>query len=136
MASALDFFRVILRKLLFSTGSFFRHLFRRWTLFLAFLGRKSGHLGVWSLWDHKKRGTFPKTEQDERPPPSTETGLGSAGYAIVAASSVPASVSCPNLETISSVTVARQPQRAASVTIPPSDRDIRNSTIKSPSVTF
>ncbi|KAN0131778.1 hypothetical protein V8E53_010429 [Lactarius tabidus] len=129
MASALDLFRVILRKLLFSTGAFFQHFFRRWALFFAFLGRRSGHVGVWRLWDDRKRGTFPKAEQAERSLPSTETSLDSAGYATVATSSVPASASCPNLENVSSVTVVRQPQRAASlaVTIPPSDRDIRNS---------
>ena len=96
MTSILKLFRDILSKLGSSRG-FFHRFFRHWALFLAFLGRR---LGVWRLWDDRKRGAFPKAKQAERSYPSTESSLDSREHAIFAASSIPESASHPSLRDI------------------------------------
>ncbi|SRR6266702_654194 len=130
MASVLKLFHDILCKLR-STRGFVYHFFRHWALFLAFLGRR---LGVCRLWDDRKRGTFPKAEQSQRPSPCTGTSLDFREY-VIAASYIPApatrSASHPDLHYVSSAT--RQPQPAtasdsplapANLTVePPSHRD-------------
>ena len=111
MTSVLKLFRDILCRLGSSRGVFHR-FFRHWALFLAFLGRR---LGVWRLWDDRKRGAFPIAKQAGWSPPCTKSSLD----VIVAASSIPESASHPSLRDVWSA--SQQP--AASSGIPPSNQD-------------
>ena len=99
--SILKLFRDILSKLGSSRG-FFHRFFRHWALFLTFLGRR---LGIWRLWDDRKRGAFPTAKQAERSYPSTESSSDSKEHAIVGASSIPESASRPSLRDMRASTV-------------------------------
>ncbi|KAI9438666.1 hypothetical protein H4582DRAFT_189576 [Lactarius indigo] len=93
MSTLLKLFLDCLRGLRFIRG-FIRQSFRRWTLVLAFLGRR---LGVWCPWNDGKRGTFRKTEETGRLFPGTGVHLHSKEY-VIAASHAPASASHPSLQ--------------------------------------
>ena len=117
MASVLKVFHHILCKLR-SSRVFFHHFFRRWALFLAFLGRR---LCVWRLWDQvwddRKRGTFPRVEQAKLSSPCTRNGLELREY-VVAASYIPASVTRSASHPASLHHALQQPQPATSLGIP------------------
>ncbi|KAH9171923.1 hypothetical protein EDB89DRAFT_1029604 [Lactarius sanguifluus] len=112
MATLLKLFLGFLRSLRFTRGSsFVRQSFRRWTLALAFLGRR---LGVWCPWNDGKRGTFQKTEQTERLIPGTGAHLHSKEYVIAASYAPgPASASHRSLQDASSATTTSQTPPAA-----------------------
>ncbi|KAI9458585.1 hypothetical protein BJY52DRAFT_412686 [Lactarius psammicola] len=101
MATVLKLFFHFLRGLRLSKGwGFIRQSFRRWTLVLAFLGRK---LGVWCQRNHGKRGTFRRAEQTEHLFPGTGAHLHLKEY-VIDASYAPASASHPSLQDASSAT--------------------------------
>ncbi|KAH9026188.1 hypothetical protein EDB85DRAFT_176931 [Lactarius pseudohatsudake] len=121
MASVLELFREILCKFRFTRG-FFHRFFKRWVLFLAFLGRR---LGTWRPWSDRGCSTFQKAECSS---PGTTTRLESKKCG-VAASYIPASASHPSLHNTSST--SQQPQPASSATPadpvePPRPRDHAN----------
>src|SRR6266702_684866 len=105
MAIVLQLFFDFLRRLRFTRG-FILQSFRRWTLVLAFLGRR---LGVWCPRNHEKRGTFRKAEQTERLFPGTGAHLQSKEY-VIAASYAPASASHPSLQNASGATMTTTTQ--------------------------
>ncbi|KAH8987899.1 hypothetical protein EDB92DRAFT_1103053 [Lactarius akahatsu] len=112
MATLLILFLDFLRSLHFTRG-FIRQSFRRWTLVLAFLGRR---LGVWRPWNDGKRGMFRKAEQTERLFPVTGAHLHSKEYVIAASYAPgPASASHRSLHdpSASSATTTNQTPPAA-----------------------
>ena len=113
MATVLRLFLDFLRRLCFTRG-FIRQSFRRWTLVLAFLGRR---LGVWRPPDHGNRGTFRRAEQTERLFLGTGANLHSKEY-VIAASYAPASASHPNLLYASSAARQSPPATSSSTTLP------------------
>ncbi|KAI9458574.1 hypothetical protein BJY52DRAFT_411830 [Lactarius psammicola] len=123
MASILKLFHDILCKFRFARY-FVHHSFRRWVLFLAFLGRR---LGVWRPQSDRERRTFQKAEQARHPSPCTRTDPDLQEY-VVAASYVPASASNPSLHNVSIATL--RPQPAAASGAPPAPAD---PTVESPS---
>lgn len=86
MASILQVLLYFLRKLRFTKGSI-HHYIKRWTSFLAFLGRR---FGINYLWHDRKRGTSHKPTQAERSFSRTGGRL-ELGEFVVAASHIPAS---------------------------------------------
>ncbi|KAH9031459.1 hypothetical protein EDB84DRAFT_1562260 [Lactarius hengduanensis] len=110
MATLLKLFLDFLR-ILRSTRGFIRQSFQRWTLVLAFLGRR---LEVWRPWNDVKRGTFRKAEQTERLFPGTRGHLHSKEYVIAASYAPgPASASHRSLQDASSATTTSQTPPAA-----------------------
>ncbi len=111
MATLLKLFLDFLRRLRFTRG-FIRQSFQRWTLVLAFLGRR---LGVWCLRNHGGRGTFRKTEQTERLFPGTSGRL-HLKDCVIAASYAPTSASHPSLQDASATTTRQTPPAASGAT--------------------
>jgi hypothetical protein len=125
MASILELFHDILRKLRSTRG----FVFRRWALFLAFLGRR---LYVWRLWDDRKRGTFPRvdSEQARRSSPCTRTDLDLRKY-VIAASYIPASATrsaghLASFHYMSSATQQPQPATASGVPLTPASLSVES----------
>ncbi|KAH9003472.1 hypothetical protein EDB86DRAFT_2365646 [Lactarius hatsudake] len=109
MAILLKLFLDFLRSLRF-TRAFIRQSFRRWTLVLAFLGRR---LGVWRPWNDRKRGTFRRAEQTERLFPVTGAHLHSKEYVIAASYAPgPASASHQDASSVSATTTSQTPPAA------------------------
>ncbi|KAH9003496.1 hypothetical protein EDB86DRAFT_2371332 [Lactarius hatsudake] len=125
MASVLELFREILCKFRFTRGLFHR-FFKRWVLFLAFLGRR---LGTWHPWGDRGRSTFQKAECSS---PGTTTRLESKKCGV--ASHIPAPASHPSLHNTRSTSQQPQPATASSSATPapadpvepPSPRDHAN----------
>jgi hypothetical protein len=112
MASILQFFLYLLRKLRFTRGSI-HHYIKRWTSFLAFLSRR---FGINYLWHDRKRGTSREPTQAGRSFSRTGGRL-ELGEFVVAASHIPASASHPSLHDV--VGATGQPQTTTSRTSPP-----------------
>jgi hypothetical protein len=112
MASILQFLLYLLRKLCFTRGSI-HHYIKRWTSFLAFLGRR---FGINYLWHDRKRGTSHEPTQAGRSFSRTGGRL-ELGEFVVAASHIPASASHPSLHDV--VGATGQPQTTTSRTSPP-----------------
>jgi hypothetical protein len=112
MASILHVLLHFLRKLRFTRGSI-HHYIKRWTSFLAFLGRR---FGINYLWHDKKRGTSHKPTVAERSFSRTGGRL-ELGEFVVAASHIPASASHPSLHDV--VRATGPPQTTTSRASPP-----------------
>ena len=122
MSTVLRLFFDFLRRFRFRSG-FIRQSFRRWTLVLAFLGRR---LGVWWPRNHGNRGTFRKAEQIERLFPGTGAHLHTKEY-VIAPSYAPASASQPSLQDASrsdATTAGQTPLPASSSTTSPAPTNV------------